>query len=196
MLLTRLKEINAKNFVDEEGVNMSGPYFIEDESPNNLDPDEDVIEKETIDNEKIEKEVKEVLTTFDEYAETLSPLEVDLTTEEEHSFTENYTESNYEFSEPTTTEQVALKKPTTEEMQESMILCEDPYSKEDTSGNTESKVDKFLEKYADGNDIIQILRKDIMSILSDMQWIKESNNQHEQWAMDFADAINEISVSI
>ena len=35
-----------------------------------------------------------------------------------------------------------------------------------------------------------------MSVLSDMQWIVESNNNNEQWALDFADALNEISTTI
>lgn len=67
---------------------------------------------------------------------------------------------------------------------------------EDTSGNTYSQADSFLEKYANGDDIIQCLRKDLMSILSDIQWIKESNNENEQWALDFVDALNELSVSL
>lgn len=69
-------------------------------------------------------------------------------------------------------------------------------SYEDTSGNTKSNVDFFLEKYVDGNDIIQVLRKDLMSILSDVQWIIESGNQNEQFALDFADALNELSVRV
>ena len=75
-------------------------------------------------------------------------------------------------------------------------LCSDLYKKEDTSGNTDSNVAKFLEKYADGNDVLQVLRKDLMALLSDMQWIIESDNINEQWALDFADALNEISTSI
>lgn len=69
-------------------------------------------------------------------------------------------------------------------------------NQEDISGNTFSHVTDFLEKYSEGNDIIQVLRKDLMSVLSDMQWINESRNQNEQWALDFADALNEISTSI
>ena len=68
--------------------------------------------------------------------------------------------------------------------------------KEDTSGKTDSHIAKFLENYAESNDIIQVLRKDLMSVLSDMQWIVESNNSNEQWALDFADALNEISTTI
>lgn len=91
----------------------------------------------------------------------------------------------------------ALQVPTIEQKEESMdVLNSDSCKKEDTSGNTDSNVTKFLEKYSDGNDVMQILRKDLMALLSDMQWIIESNNVNEQWALDFADAINEISVSI
>lgn len=90
-----------------------------------------------------------------------------------------------------------LEVPSTEEKEESMdMLCSDPYRKENTSGNTKSNVYSFLEKYAEGNDAIQILRRDLMSVTSDMHWIRESKNQHEQWALDFADALNELSVSI
>ncbi len=69
-------------------------------------------------------------------------------------------------------------------------------STEDTSGNTKSNVTDFLEKYAEGNDAIQVLRYDLMKILSDIHWIKESGNENEQFSLDFADALNEISVSI
>lgn len=69
-------------------------------------------------------------------------------------------------------------------------------STEDTSGNTESNVSIFLEKYAEGNDAIQVLRYDLMKVLSDMHWIKESGNENEQFALAWADALNEISVSI
>lgn len=67
---------------------------------------------------------------------------------------------------------------------------------EDISGKTESHVTHFLEKYVEGDDTIQVLRYDLMKILSDMHWIKESNNENEQFALDFADALNEISVTI
>lgn len=67
---------------------------------------------------------------------------------------------------------------------------------EDTSGNTKSNVTDFLEKYSDGNDCIQILRKDLMSIMSDIQWIKESGYENEQFSLDFVDALNALSVSI
>lgn len=88
-----------------------------------------------------------------------------------------------------------LDTPSIEEKEESMnMLCSDPYRKEDTSGNTKSNVYSFLEKYAEGNDAIQILRRDLMSVTSDMHWIKESKNQHEQWAIDFKKALNELSL--
>ena len=89
------------------------------------------------------------------------------------------------------------RNPTIGELEESMDRLEEMENpKEDTSGVPQSNVDLFLEKYANGNDIIQVLRTDLMKVLSDVQWIKESKNQHEQWALDFADALNEISVSI
>lgn len=90
-----------------------------------------------------------------------------------------------------------FETPTIEKKEESMDkLQEMENPKEDTSGKTDSHVAKFLENYAEGNDIIQVLRKDLMSVLSDMQWIVESNNSNEQWALDFADALNEISITI
>ena len=89
------------------------------------------------------------------------------------------------------------KSPTIDKMEESMDkLQEMENPKEDTSGKTDSHIAKFLENYAESNDIIQVLRKDLMSVLSDMQWIVESNNSNEQWALDFADALNEISTTI
>lgn len=75
-------------------------------------------------------------------------------------------------------------------------LCNVHILNEDTSGNTKSNVMDFLEKYSDGNDCIQILRKDLMSIISDIQWIKESGNENEQFSLDFVDALNTLSVSI
>ena len=87
--------------------------------------------------------------------------------------------------------------PAIDEMEESMDRLQEMENRvEDTSGKTDSHVAKFLENYAEGNDIIQVLRKDLMSVLSDMQWIVESNNNNEQWALDFADALNEISTTI
>lgn len=162
ILFERLKEINAKRFIDEVCLQVEGPFYKEEESPNNLDPDLNIEEEDTISDEIVENEVKESLSDLKEYAESITPQEVNL-----------------------------------EEKEESMdMLCSDPCRKEDTSGNTKSNVYSFLEKYAEGNDAIQILRRDLMSVTSDMHWIKESNNQHEQWALDFADALNELSVSI
>lgn len=92
---------------------------------------------------------------------------------------------------------VKCSTPSKEEREQDMDSMEHlakEYPREDTSGANKSKVDTFLEKYAEGNDIIQILRKDLMSILSDVQWILESKNQHEQFSLDFADALNELSV--
>lgn len=86
-----------------------------------------------------------------------------------------------------------LDVPTEEQKEESMDIL---HPEEDTSGGNISKSDIFLEKYANGDDTIQILRTDLMSILSDIHWIKESNNENSQWALDFADALNELSVSI
>lgn len=62
---------------------------------------------------------------------------------------------------------------------------------EDDSGNTESKMQDFLEEYA-GNDILNILRKDLMSLASDIKWIKETNSQNEPFALAFKDAIKEL----
>ena len=88
-----------------------------------------------------------------------------------------------------------FETPTIEKKEESMDkLQEMENPKEDTSGKTDSHIAKFLENYAEGNDIIQVLRKDLMSVLSDMQWILESNNNNEQWAEDFKKALNEMSL--
>lgn len=94
-----------------------------------------------------------------------------------------------------------LEKPTTEEKEESMDRVQEFESKverpwEDTSGKTKSFVNDFLENYAEGNDLIQELRKDLMKIMSDFYWIKEGHHEHEPFALDFADALNELSVSI
>ena len=87
------------------------------------------------------------------------------------------------------------RSPSTDEIEESMDrLQEMENPKEDTSGRMPGHVEHFLNKYEEGNDIIQVLRKDLMSVLSDMQWIIESNNINEQWAVDFKKALNEISL--
>lgn len=62
---------------------------------------------------------------------------------------------------------------------------------EDDSGNTESKMQDFLEEYV-GDDILNILRKDLMSLASDIKWIKETNSQNEPFALAFRDAIKEL----
>ena len=125
-------------------------------------------------------------------------LDVDLDVEDEEDSSDEEVEEEVRASMINLSEYAeALQTPTMEQKEESMdVLCSDPYKKEDTSGNTDSNVTKFLEKYADGNDVLQVLRKDLMALLSDMQWIIESDNINEQWALDFADALNEISTSI
>lgn len=62
---------------------------------------------------------------------------------------------------------------------------------EDDSGNTESKMQDFLEEYV-GDDILNVLRKDLMSLASDIKWIMETNNQNEPFALAFKDAIKEL----
>lgn len=91
--------------------------------------------------------------------------------------------------------------PTAEEKEESMDRVHEfensrirPW--EDTSGNTKSFVMDFLQNYAEGDDIIQELRKDIMKIMSDLYWIREGKHENESFAIDFADALNELSISI
>jgi vesicle coat complex subunit len=54
--------------------------------------------------------------------------------------------------------------------------------------------EEFLEKYKDGNEAIQVLRHDLMKVCSDINWIIESGNQNEQFAIDFADALNAMSI--
>lgn len=58
-----------------------------------------------------------------------------------------------------------------------------------------SNVSHFLETYVDSSDAVQVLRYDLMKLLADAQWIKESGNQNEQFALDWVDAINELSCS-
>ena len=87
------------------------------------------------------------------------------------------------------------RSPSLDEIEKSIDkLQEIENPKEDTSGRMPGHVEHFLNKYEEGNDIIQVLRKDLMSVLSDMQWIIESNNVNEQWAADFKRALNEISL--
>lgn len=54
--------------------------------------------------------------------------------------------------------------------------------------------EEFLEKYKDGSEAIQVLRHDLMKVCSDINWIIESGNQNEQFAIDFADALNAMSI--
>ena len=58
-----------------------------------------------------------------------------------------------------------------------------------------SNVSHFLETYVDSGDAVQVLRYDLMKLLADVQWLKESGNQNEQFALDWVDAINELSCS-
>lgn len=88
------------------------------------------------------------------------------------------------FSNPTCTETPEFTAVTTTE--------DTPEFKKETI-TEKSFVDDFLEKYVNGNDVIQVLRYDLMKLLSDVQWIKESGRENEQYSLDFADAINEIS---
>lgn len=75
--------------------------------------------------------------------------------------------------------------------------CQNKCSKnKDDGGYKTGHVQHFLDTYQEGDDIIQILRKDLISLLSDIHWIKETGNEHEQFSLDFADALNEISVMI
>lgn len=136
------------------------------ESPNELDPDTDVV----FDGE-------EIIIGMD-YPEAE---ESDIVAEE--------------FSNERITSK--LLTPSMEAKEESMDALHSLKGKPiDDSGMTFSQVTNFLEKYAGGNDILQILRKDLMTLMSDIYWIKESKREHEQWALDFADALNELSISI
>lgn len=86
-----------------------------------------------------------------------------------------------------------LKEPSIEDKEESMDVLQSNNLKHiDDSGNTFSYCTNFLDKYVDGNDIVQILRRDLMTIMSDMYWIQESNNQNEPFAIDFKNAIKEL----
>lgn len=54
----------------------------------------------------------------------------------------------------------------------------------------------FLEKYANiKNEDVQAMRNDLILILSDVQYIRKYDLKNTQWAMDFADALNELSVA-
>ena len=151
-------------------------YMIPDpESPNDLDADaEGCVAIDDI-NPMVDKETQQ-------FAE----MQMDITKPEMISCT-----SLSEVTSPTYSDVSIAEK------LESMDRMEEMEKKlEDDSGSMPGHIDYFLEKYAEGNDAIQILRKDLMSILSDIQWIIESNNQNEQFALDFADALNEASLKI
>ena len=86
-----------------------------------------------------------------------------------------------------------LKEPSIEDKEESMDALQSNNLKHiDDSGNTFSYCTNFLDKYVDGNDIVQVLRRDLMTIMSDIYWIQESNNQNEPFAVDFKNAIKEL----
>lgn len=90
-----------------------------------------------------------------------------------------------------------FQEPSLDAKEESMDALQSNNPKPiDDSGNTFSQCTNFLEKYADSDDILQVLRRDLMTIMSDIYWIKESKSEHEQWALDYADALNELSISI
>lgn len=72
------------------------------------------------------------------------------------------------------------------------IMTEAPTFSEPTCT---SNITHFLETYVDSSDAVQVLRYDLMKLIADAQWIKESGNQNEQFALDWVDAINELSCS-
>ena len=127
-------------------------------------------------------------------ADPESPNDLDADTEMEET---NDEELDSELAATVTklSEYSEARSPSIDEIEENMDrLQEMENPKEDTSGRMPRHVEHFLNKYEEGNDIIQVLRKDLMSVLSDMQWIIESNNINEQWAVDFKKALNEISL--
>lgn len=71
--------------------------------------------------------------------------------------------------------------------------AEAPYTGESKT-DTEDSVSAFFTKYGKGNAIMQVLCKDLAAISSDIQWIIESEHQNEQFAIDFEDALNSLSV--
>lgn len=161
-------------------------------SPNDLDPDSDVLSEGDINpdetEELVEQEFKEGLICEEDPLCNIEILK-------ENDNTISWEEAVKRILKPLPKE--FLKRPTQDQLLESIDTLQNYENpEEDTSGNTQSYVSDFLEKYAEGSDPIQILRKDLMSITSDVQWIKESKQQNEQWALDFADALNELSVSI
>lgn len=156
----------------EEPKDIVCPVDIDPEDPSifESEPDEDSV---ILDKKEIENMLKPLIN-----ASTKLPV-IDLTDPEKDNATTTVAPI---FSKPTYT---ALPEPSTTTT-----------TTEDISGKTESHITHFLEKYVEGDDTIQVLRYDLMKVLSDMHWIKESGNENEQFALDFADALNEISVTI
>lgn len=70
-----------------------------------------------------------------------------------------------------------------------------PEFSEPSTTENKSNVKYFLEKYSEGDVGIQALRYDLAKLVSDVNWIKESGYQNEQFCLDFMDALNEISVT-
>lgn len=157
----------------EEPKDIVCPVDIDPEDPSIFESESEEDSTITLDKKEIENILKPLIC-----ASAKLPV-IDLTDPEKDNATTTIAPI---FSKPTYT---ALPEPST-------ITT----TTEDISGKTKSNVTHFLEKYAEGDDTIQVLRYDLMKILSDMHWIKESSNENEQFALDFADALNEISVTI
>lgn len=156
----------------EEPKDIACPVDIDPEDPSIFESEPEENSTITLDKKEIESMLKPLIN-----ASTKFPV-IDLTDPEKDNATTTIAPV---FSKPTYT---ALPEPST------------TTTTEDISGKTESHITHFLEKYVEGDDTIQVLRYDLMKILSDMHWIKESGNENEQFALDFADALNEISVTI
>lgn len=94
----------------------------------------------------------------------------------------NYTKASDKTQEPTYSRAITTETP--------------EYSDTISTENIKNLCDteEFLEKYKDGNEAIQVLRHDLMKVCSDINWIIESGNQNEQFAIDFADALNAMSI--
>jgi hypothetical protein len=58
----------------------------------------------------------------------------------------------------------------------------------------ENAVKDFFKKYSKGDAIMQVLCKDLAAIASDIEWIVETGKTNEQFSLDFADAVNSLSV--
>jgi hypothetical protein len=157
----------------EEPKDIVCPVDIDSEDPSIFESEPEEASTITLDKKEIENILKPLIN-----ASSKLPV-IDLTDPEKDNATTTVAPI---FSKPTYT---ALPEPSTTTT-----------TTEDISGKTESHITHFLEKYVEGDDTIQVLRYDLMKILSDMHWIKESGNENEQFALDFADALNEISVTI